>query len=844
MADAIVRLKLESQEYDGKLKRAVDQMTKMEQEVRRTGATFAYADKEEIAFVQSLGQMSTQATSSMQKLREYSNAIMSLTETYRAMSAEEKNSDFGKAMAASIDELKAKAANLKDIMADTQSEIKRLSSDTGVFDQLAGGISTVTAAFQVGQGAMQAFGVKSQDAMQAMARLQGIMAVTNGLTKIQAALQKESNLMLGIAKVQLKAKTAAENLDTAAKGKNIVVTKAATVAQKALNVAAKANPYVLLAMAVAGVTAALFGLARSSNSAADAEEKAKDAADDRKEAYKNVGNTVGNVVAQYKLLQTEWQNLSSETEKETWIKKNSDAFKQLGLNISDVVTADRAFVTESQNVLDALQKRAMATAMSDLYQQEVKKAYEEVFENLSTKAYLTEEAPKSVHSKNIEAYGLIEGEDYSLSRSGNSAILTESGAQKVRELRISTYLEKQLAKRIDKIQKLYGVQLVKALDEAEEAVGATDLVSDLPQGTSAPDTQKTLSLLEQRNERIKTINKSIEELNGVLASTAEEETKAWATQQLKQYQSELDRLNGKVKEVQNEKLLLNFSEKGIANLGNQIRGNMSPLEIGSGEYLIAAENLLDFTTFQNLLKAATERGIQPDPEWMASLFEDIKIGADVDPETWQAVVDSINQQIAAISEELPTIELNVKTGGVKEVKNEMSGLADNVNGAINAFGQLGGAIQQIEDPSAKIAGLIMGAIAEVAASFAASLKSNFTTWDWIAASIAGTATMISTISAIKSVASGNYASGGKIPGNSFSGDNMRGIMPNGDLIGLDAGEVILNRAQQGAIAGQLQSNPMNDLHLGLEVDGTKALIWLNNTNRQRGGSRSFYTERH
>ena len=191
MADAIVRLKLESQEYDGKLKRAVDQMTRMEQEVRRTGATFAYADKEEIAFVQSLGQMSTQATSSMQKLREYSNAIMSLTETYRAMSAEEKNSDFGKAMAASIDELKAKAANLKDIMADTQSEIKRLSSDTGVFDQLAGGISTVTAAFQVGQGAMQAFGVKSQDAMQAMARLQGIMAVTNGLTKIQAALQKE-----------------------------------------------------------------------------------------------------------------------------------------------------------------------------------------------------------------------------------------------------------------------------------------------------------------------------------------------------------------------------------------------------------------------------------------------------------------------------------------------------------------------------------------------------------------------------------------------------------------------------------------------------------------------------
>ena len=32
---------------------------------------------------------------------------------------------------------------------------------------------------------------------------------------------------------------------------------------------------------------------------------------------------------------------------------------------------------------------------------------------------------------------------------------------------------------------------------------------------------------------------------------------------------------------------------------------------------------------------------------------------------------------------------------------------------------------------------------------------------------------------------------------------MRGIMPNGDLIGLDAGEVILNHAQQNNVAAAL-----------------------------------------
>ena len=74
------------------------------------------------------------------------------------------------------------------------------------------------------------------------------------------------------------------------------------------------------------------------------------------------------------------------------------------------------------------------------------------------------------------------------------------------------------------------------------------------------------------------------------------------------------------------------------------------------------------------------------------------------------------------------------------------------------------------------------------------------------------------------------------PGNSFSGDNL--------TANVNSGELILNRAQQGAIAGQLEGNPMNDLNLGLEVEGTKMLLLLNNTNRSLGGSRSFYSERH
>lgn len=58
--------------------------------------------------------------------------------------------------------------------------------------------------------------------------------------------------------------------------------------------------------------------------------------------------------------------------------------------------------------------------------------------------------------------------------------------------------------------------------------------------------------------------------------------------------------------------------------------------------------------------------------------------------------------------------------------------------------------------------------------------------------------MMSTINAIHSAT--GYSEGGIIKGSSYSGDN---IMANVGTIGLNAGEIVLNRAQQGNIASQL-----------------------------------------
>ena len=281
-----------------------------------------------------------------------------------------------------------------------------------------------------------------------------------------------------------------------------------------------------------------------------------------------------------------------------------------------------------------------------------------------------------------------------------------------------------------------------------------------------------------------------------------------------------------------------FSQKAIDARMSHAKKIMDSSEIGSDRYLYEAEKIVDLTTLQNLMSEATKRGLTIDPEFIKEQLGQIDVSLGVSDSTWQTLVDSLNEQIAAANDEMPPIELDVKTGNVKELDNQIGSLETNLNGAIGVFGQLGDAMQQIDDPGAKVAGIIMGAIANIAGTFAKSLGGTFTPWDWIAAAISGTATMISTIAAIKSATSGagHYASGGIVPGNSLSGDNVPAM--------LNSQELVLNTAQTGRVADALQSNPMGNISIEGRISGTDILLAANNSNRSRGGSRGYYANVH
>jgi hypothetical protein len=92
--------------------------------------------------------------------------------------------------------------------------------------------------------------------------------------------------------------------------------------------------------------------------------------------------------------------------------------------------------------------------------------------------------------------------------------------------------------------------------------------------------------------------------------------------------------------------------------------------------------------------------------------------------------------------------------------------------------------------------------------------------------------MISTISAIHSAT--GYAEGGMIKGNSYSGDNLMAMGPNGSLIGLNAGEIVLNKSQQATLAQNLQGSGLSALNLTATIKGEQIRLALNNNGRRTG----------
>ena len=211
MADVITRLKLDSGEYDNKIKRATQGLLQMEQECRKVGGTLAILEKDQLDYVKSLGNMETVSRTARGRISELSNAYVELAVQYRRLTDEEKKGDYGKALNSSLAQLKGRLNDAKNELAEVEGQMKgasaagvdfnsvlsSLGQRFGINSELMGALTSgtlaTTAAVTAGAAAVAAATKMWADYNDELNRQTNVTTVTTGLKGDDA-----DNLTIGV----------------------------------------------------------------------------------------------------------------------------------------------------------------------------------------------------------------------------------------------------------------------------------------------------------------------------------------------------------------------------------------------------------------------------------------------------------------------------------------------------------------------------------------------------------------------------------------------------------------------------------------------------------------------
>ena len=211
----------------------------------------------EIALEVSLKDSTSAGTqSAKQRLREMQKELIAMAE------AGQQGTD-------AFRRLEQAAGQLKDEIGDVNQRIKNLASDTKRIDAFVGAVQGIAAGFQIAQGAAALFGDENEDLQKAMLKVQGAIALANGVQQVANLLQKESAVMMGI--------------NTAATKLYATVVGTATGAMRAFRIALAATGIGAIVVLI-GLAADAMGLFSSNT---------KEAANDQKNLKRSLEDTAG-----------------------------------------------------------------------------------------------------------------------------------------------------------------------------------------------------------------------------------------------------------------------------------------------------------------------------------------------------------------------------------------------------------------------------------------------------------------------------------------------------------------------------------------------------------------------
>ena len=613
----------------------------------------------------------------------------------------------------------------------------------------------------------------------AIKKLIVIQSVSAASVRVINALQAQSALMLGVRKVQEAALTAAITIRTAAETRGTAAVKAATVAQAALNAVAKANPYVLLAGAVAAVAGALFALSGKSKEAAD-ETKTLTAEMQLQqklaETYTStLSSTYSELMTRYAKLQTQWQSLTSEQQKVEWIKKNKTELDNLNLAVNNVADAEKVFNNNTDAVVQSFVRRARAAArvaqLTELYRKQI----ELLDKKSETSAAISADAARSGRSAKEgdlipenggwrnETYGDATSGKWRFSAKGAALYSGQDTSNAVAIQKIDTEIAANAAE-IEKVKQAIASEsdLISVGGGSAKTVkngGANTSSKPSFAAGSLSDLEHQLSELQSKykdglisltptdyQQKVETLTKAIEAKKIELGLSLPEDKIS------KQLQS-LNEKNAKIARQQT------FSSFDVAV------GNDKPNSERDLSYIQQQMNYNDslIKQLQDLQAEYAKLGEKGTDSYTA-------IGEEIENvKTQQA---ELSDKAKQYTDENKRIQENAEQWG------KVGSMVGEVGSAFSSLGS------SFKSPELNIAGIIAQAISNLIAAYtqaSASPAVTGTGWGWLGFAISGLATVASIIAQIHSLS--GYAQGGVVCSGSYVGDNQ--------IIRVNSGEAVL-----------------------------------------------------
>lgn len=196
--EVITRFKLETTAFDSKIKQASKELSDYSKTATQAKEGFNQFTKANVDAAKALGTMATSSTNLKGKLQELVGAYNEGVKAYKAMSDEQKQSDWAKALAGSLTQLQQRIKETKAEMQGLGNEIK----NSGIFggDKLSGmlqvfGGNLMTKAAGFAAGAVAEMGDLVKQSIEVAKSAEGIRLAYNRLNRpnLMATLKEQTH---------------------------------------------------------------------------------------------------------------------------------------------------------------------------------------------------------------------------------------------------------------------------------------------------------------------------------------------------------------------------------------------------------------------------------------------------------------------------------------------------------------------------------------------------------------------------------------------------------------------------------------------------------------------------